>query len=306
MTGSGMGCPDWPKCFGQWVPPTDVSELPENYQEIYKDRGYAETEFNAFKTWVEYINRLIGVLIGFFALLTVISSFGVRSYDKKINWLSIGAFVMVVIQGGIGAYVVRTNLQTGTITLHMIIALFILSLYIFALLLSTKQKIFDSVPPIADNKIIWIGAVVLLLTLIQIVMGTQIREQIDLFGKMSPVVERTDWISRLEAPYGVHKYFHYLIFLALGLWGWQMKELTTESRLIRNLILCSGLCVLAEAGLGIGMHRLGVPAVFQPLHLLFATLLFGSEFALIGVLILRKNLRLGEISTENQVSISSV
>ena len=59
-SGAGMGCPDWPLCFGQWIPPTDVDQLPANYQEIYADRGYADTTFNATKTWIEYLNRLLG------------------------------------------------------------------------------------------------------------------------------------------------------------------------------------------------------------------------------------------------------
>ena len=50
MTGSGMGCPDWPKCFGSWIPPTNISELPINYKEIYSNRGYDKLDFNVFNT----------------------------------------------------------------------------------------------------------------------------------------------------------------------------------------------------------------------------------------------------------------
>ncbi len=93
ITGSGMGCPDWPKCFGQWVPPTEASELPSDYKEVFSEKrekkiqkfskmldamGLTETadalrndpeltkeeDFNASKTWTEYINRLLGFLAG--------------------------------------------------------------------------------------------------------------------------------------------------------------------------------------------------------------------------------------------------
>ncbi|MEQ8407904.1 MAG: COX15/CtaA family protein, partial [Gammaproteobacteria bacterium] len=63
-SGAGMGCPDWPTCFGQWIPPTSEAQLPDNYQEIYAELGYGDTRFNVVKTWTEFANRLVGVTIG--------------------------------------------------------------------------------------------------------------------------------------------------------------------------------------------------------------------------------------------------
>ena len=93
-SGAGMGCPDWPTCFGQWIPPTSEAQLPNNYQQIYAELGYAETRFNVVKTWTEYINRLTGISIGILILLTAFYSWKVRRYDNSILRASIAAFVM--------------------------------------------------------------------------------------------------------------------------------------------------------------------------------------------------------------------
>ncbi|MEO1900032.1 MAG: COX15/CtaA family protein, partial [Methylococcales bacterium] len=87
-SGSGMGCPDWPTCFGQWIPPTEESQLPPNYHEIYANRGYQNTQFNPVKTWIEYANRLVGVTIGFLIFLTAWSSRVFLTIDKSIFYLS--------------------------------------------------------------------------------------------------------------------------------------------------------------------------------------------------------------------------
>ena len=81
-SGAGMGCPDWPTCFGQWVPPTAESQLPANYQEVYAELGYGDTRFNVVKTWTEYLNRLIGVTIGVLIFATAWVSMPLRRLDN--------------------------------------------------------------------------------------------------------------------------------------------------------------------------------------------------------------------------------
>src|SRR5436190_16371894 len=73
MTQSGMGCPDWPTCFGRWIPPTSVDQLPANYKELYAFK-YVDQSFNPYHTWIEYINRLLGALLGVLLLIQLLWS----------------------------------------------------------------------------------------------------------------------------------------------------------------------------------------------------------------------------------------
>ncbi|MEL6134979.1 MAG: COX15/CtaA family protein, partial [Bacteroidota bacterium] len=260
--------------------------LPDDYQVIYKDRGYADTTFNAFKTWVEYINRLIGVLIGLFALATAAYSLKLRKAHAKVTLFSVLALLLVIVQGGIGAYVVRTNLETGAISIHMLIALLIVALYIFALLSTYKERLEDRFE--LPSGVLALGWATLVLTLVQIIMGTQVREEIDMLAKSLGEAQRDQWIAELAGSiYDVHKYFYYAVAAGAIFWGLRMRPLF-EHNAIKYLTWTMWGTLGAEILLGIGMHRLDIPAIFQPSHLLLATMFFASAFALMGMLILGK------------------
>src|ERR1700760_3982089 len=123
-SGSGMGCPDWPKCFGRYIPPTNAAELPKDYKQKYlagrvkKNERFAKTldvfgfsdlavrlrqdksilipeEFNAAQTWTEYVNRLIGVVLGFLLIAAAIYSFSYWNDNKWISILSILNLILV-------------------------------------------------------------------------------------------------------------------------------------------------------------------------------------------------------------------
>ncbi len=121
--GAGLGCPDWPQCFGMWIPPTSAAELPP---------GYDASLFNPVHTWLEYVNRLIGVLIGFLITLTFLFSFKYRKSDPVVTISSGIAFILVLVQGWLGGQVVKSGLSAGMITIHMILAMIIVNTLLFA------------------------------------------------------------------------------------------------------------------------------------------------------------------------------
>lgn len=277
-SGAGMGCPDWPTCFGQWVPPTHESQLPANYQEVYADLGYADTRFNVVKTWTEYMNRLVGVTIGFLIFLTAIVSWKIRNVHQSIAIASIAAFFMVGFQGWLGAKVVSSNLQPGMITLHMLMALAIVGTLLFALAQSRRQ-IMATQPVIGiDPRFsLWLG-IVLAMTILQVAMGTQVREMTDIIRESQGEALRSLWIEAMPWFFYVHRSFSALVLFA-NLWlafllvrslGW----MHTLTRLTFAMIAVIAVSVISGATLG----HLGMPALAQPLHLLAATALFGLQF----------------------------
>ncbi|WP_027001562.1 COX15/CtaA family protein [Hugenholtzia roseola] len=278
-TGSGMGCPDWPKCFGQYIPPTDISQLPPDYKTRFAVQGKEIADFNPVKTWIEYINRLIGALIGLFVLATAFFSFSYWNRGKRyITFLSVLAVFLVGFQAWLGSIVVATDLHEGMITLHMVMALVIVGILIFTVAKARleQQPAAWGVPSWVYKRLSLVLVACLSLGLVQIILGTQVREMVDVVAKKMGENLRAEWIDQLGLSFYIHRSFSLLI---LGLHLYLVKILIAS----RSIAAANagkwllGLIVVAILT-GVVLAYLAMPAFVQPLHLLLGTIMFGLQF----------------------------
>ncbi|MFI3186848.1 MAG: COX15/CtaA family protein [Methylococcaceae bacterium] len=283
-SGSGMGCPDWPTCFGRWVPPTDESQLPANYHQIYAERGYENTQFNPVKTWTEYTNRLVGMSIGFLILLTAWASRIYLKADKTVFYLAVSVFFLVGFQGWLGSTVVASNLKPLMITLHMLLALFIVALLIYTIARSQREVIACiDISALPDRfKTVLIAAMIM--TLMQVAMGTQVREAVDFLAHQQLNIERQYWRDGFPIIFYIHRSFSSIILLT-NLWlSWKIFRSVDKNSLLLRIGLALSALVITAIIAGVSLDRLGMPPVAQPIHLLMANLIFGVQFFLYSCL----------------------
>ena len=299
-TGSGMGCPDWPQCFGSWVPPTTVEQLPADYKEVYSQKrqkkniklaryldalGFEEkaeqirtdqsileeADFNAAKTWTEYVNRLVGVIIGIFTIATCYFSLRHLKSEPSLFYLSLASLLLVIFQGWIGSLVVSTNLLPFMVTVHMVLALFIVAL-LCVLVIRANPQLYQGVANIGRVKVVLVIAMIMML--IQIVFGTQVREEIDMLT--AQFVPRGGWVDQLGVPFLVHRSFSWVVMITSGYVLFLLMKYRAFNMTAQMLTVVVILSVIT----GTVLAYFGVPALVQPLHLLLGSLGFGLQFFL--------------------------
>ncbi|MDJ1500735.1 COX15/CtaA family protein [Xanthocytophaga agilis] len=307
-TGSGMGCPDWPKCFGSWVPPTDSSQLPVDYKDTYVQKRkqknerlagyldklgftevgnrilsdpsiYIEAEFNPVKTWIEYVNRLFGVLVGIFIAGTTVLSFSYWKRDKTISFISLLNLFLVGFQGWLGSVIVSTNLLPGTITIHMILAIAIALLLIYVVIrsFSTPRKL-QSIPKkkIINAFLVW----VIFLSLVQIVLGTRVREAIDVVISKMQHLMRNEWIEQLGWVFYIHRSFSLVVLVSNVYLLFLLKKYVSSDTLVKRWAKVLVAITIIEVITGACMAYFSIPAFLQPIHLFLAVGAIGIQFIL--------------------------
>jgi cytochrome c oxidase assembly protein subunit 15 len=260
-SGAGLGCPDWPRCFGGWIPPASAADLPPQFDPAL---------FNPALMWTEYLNRLLGVAVGFLILATTISAWRHHRREPRILWTTIAAFLLVGFEGWLGGRVVAHGLAAWIVTAHLIVALVIVQLLLYATVEATRKAKGRTLK--AEGRA---ALVLIAITLVQIAFGTQVRSGVD--AALDAGVARDLALGTVGRLDYLHRDLAFVVFLGatlLMLWLFSRR-----SPLVRWSFVVFFLALL-QIALGIFMAYGSLLPAAQVLHLTLASLLLGAATVL--------------------------
>ena len=119
LTDAGLGCPDWPGCYGSFSAPSTASEISANKSE------WDLEQFDAGKAWREMVHRYLAALLGLGIFITAISRCRASGFCSS-NYPLFAAVPLVLVQGMLGMFTVTLLLQPLVVTAHLLGGLTIL------------------------------------------------------------------------------------------------------------------------------------------------------------------------------------
>ena len=165
LTDSGLGCPDWPGCYGEANPflaHDDISAA---------QSAMPTGPVTVFKAWIEMIHRYLAMAVG--VLIIAICVGAVHQWRKnKISRyhpaLPLVLLIFVCIQGAFGAWTVTLKLQPIIVTTHLLLGLSLLALLCWHAL---RQTVYEPVTTIITKNLKILAAVAFVLLGMQIALG---------------------------------------------------------------------------------------------------------------------------------------
>ena len=146
LTDSGLGCPDWPKCYGKALPPLSTHAL------------------------IEFGNRAISGLVGVLTVLTAVLAFTRKPFRRDLAWLALSLPLGVVAQAVLGGFTVREHLAPGFVMAHFSLSMIIL---IAAVALAWRSRFEPGTRPRSTDRVtVWSVRALAPLGAITIVLGT--------------------------------------------------------------------------------------------------------------------------------------
>lgn len=292
-TGSGLGCPDWPFCYGCWFPPATAQDIDFKKLDLEKFRAKAarlgrdpssitpeslRAAFDPVSTWVEYINRLCTVPVGVSVLLLCASSPGqIKAGRPGVGLASFAALFMVLFNAWLGARVVISGLKPGIITLHMALAILLQCVLVFSAWRATDHPWRISIVGGVPGRVRWLAFSLFALVVLEGIMGSKVRELTDQLAREHASQPRAAWTAELEqgAVYLAHRSFSWLIVGAGA--GFAAAAWRAAGRL-RWLEAGIATLILLQMVLGLVLSQAGIVRPAQILHIGVSSLLVSALF----------------------------
>lgn len=309
VTGSGMGCPDWPKCFGYMIPPFSEEQLDwkpnfdyhkgemiitgdtlfvaeqdfstagnfkaENWS-VYSKHDYHE--YKPIHTIIEYVNRLVSVLLGGGVLLMIFFSFKTQRFKGLNIALAFFTLFLIGFEAWLGKLVVDGVLNPTDISFHMLVAFLIILVLSFT---HTKNNTEFSFPYPSKYKYIQIAAFIYLMY--QLIMGVVLRQTFDTFSDIS----REKWVEEAGISFLIHRSSS-LIYVVLTVLTWRILKSTPKNTFERKNFRWVVILTIGEVVSGAIMGYLEVPKAAQPFHVIVSSILLLVQANLFFKIILQK------------------
>lgn len=290
-SGAGMGCPDWPKCWGCLIPPTSADQIDPDKLDIEKYRRKAVqygidpatitkesviASYNPVHTWTEYINRLTSMPLSLLTLAVFGLSFRKKNRTPGVVVASTTALILLGVNAWMGARIVHSGLKPGIITLHMALAIAMLCVLVFIAWRGCEKpwRLAASSCRGGLNQLAWL---LFILVLAEGVLGSQIREKTDELKRTHPDAPRVEWVGELEqsTTYLIHRSASWAILLVAIYFFSKALSAGIGAPMLEKVILGT---VLGQMVLGLVLSQVGVLPFAQVLHIGLSSILVSALF----------------------------
>ena len=242
LTGSGLGCPTWPEC------------TPGSYTPVAQQ---AEPILNV---WIEFGNRLLGIVLGFVSLLVVIAVLKCKRKDLRI--IAFGQLLGVIVQGILGGITVRTDLHPNFVAPHFLISIILIPGAVSLYSRRRTPAVFVKSLPLTNR----ISLAHITTAFLAIVLGTIVTGSGPHAGDAQA--------ERLNLDIQTISWLHAdAVIILLGItFAFYVAQGTSE-RTKKTIKIFSALA-LVQGGIGYIQYFTGVPEILVGAHILGATLVW--------------------------------
>ena len=290
LTDSGLGCPDWPGCYGQSNPWSASAEIRAAQSAL------PSGPVTMSKAWIEMAHRYFALAVGVLIIVLAAQAWRAsRSAPARSPWLATAALIWVCVQGAFGALTVTMKLQPAIVTVHLLGGIVLL-----ALLTWMALREGTAASAVASARVQVLAAAALAVVFAQVALGGWVSSNYAVMACPDFPMCQGEWMPPMDFSHGfsgwralgrtadgelvpvqalvaihwTHRMFAIVVVAVIAVLAWQMSRHPELSRLTRGLLALTALQVLT-----------GLSNVVLQWPLLLAVLHSGGAALIIAVLV---------------------